>query len=203
MTVRDDIIAISNDKLRSARIAADYLIFMDFLDAPRRVWTGWGNLEAEGHTWQGVGDLIGVSEIPASTSATAESVTLTLQGATAEMQELARASKTRVQDRQIIIYQQFFDVTPDDTDVQPWSPLMPAFAVYSGKMDRMAYSAERDGDANYRRSIELTTYGLFTNRNAPANGRWTDSDQQRRYPGELGCSRMPIYASSYSPTWTV
>ncbi len=202
MAIRDDIIAVPDAKLRTGQIAADYLIFMDFVDAPRRVWTGWGNLETAGHTWQGVGDLIGVSAIPASNSATAESVTLTLQGATSEMQELARASKTRVQDRTIIIYKQFFDVTPDDAGVQPWSPLIPAFAEYTGKMDRMAYSAERDGDANYQRTIELTTYGLFTNRNAPANGRWTDADQQRRYPGDKGCERMSLYAG-YSPVWTV
>lgn len=202
MTVRDEIIAIPDSKLRNANIAADYLIFMDFLDAPRRIWTGWGDLVAEGYTWQGVGDVIGVGEIPASNSATAESVTLTLQGATSEMQALARASNSRVQGRSIVIYQQFFDVTPDDETVQPWSPLMPAFAIYSGKMDRMSYSAERDTDASYLRTIELSTYGLFTNRNAPANGRWTDSDQQRRYPGDLGCSRMPIYAG-YSPVWTV
>ncbi|MBU2359707.1 MAG: hypothetical protein KKB02_12370 [Alphaproteobacteria bacterium] len=202
MTVRDDIIAIPDEKLRNARIAADYLIFMDFLDAPRLVWTGWGTLITGGNTWQGIGDLISVSEIPASTSATAESVTLTLQGATSDMQELARAARTRVSDRTIIIYQQFFDVTPDDAGVQPWSPLMPAFAVYTGKMDRMAFSAERDGDATYQRTIELTTYNLFTNRNAAPNGLWTDSDQQRRSPGDLGCSRMPIY-QGYSPVWTV
>lgn len=202
MTTRDDIIAVPDDRLRNAQIAADYLIFMDFLDAPRRVWTGWGDLVTEGQTWQGIGDLISVSEIPASTSATAESVTLTLQGATSEMQALARASASRVRDRSIVIYQQFFDVTPDDEGVQPWSPLMPAFAVYTGKMDRTAYSAERGPDAEYKRTIKLTTYGLFSNRNAPPNGLWTDSDQQRRYPGDLGCSRMPIYAG-YSPVWTV
>jgi hypothetical protein len=202
MAIRDDIIAVPDANLRGGQIAADYLIFMDFADAPRRVWTGWGDLVTAGHTWQGIGDLIGVSEIPASTSATAESVTLTLQGATSEMQELARAAKSRVQDRQIVIYQQFFLVAPDDEAVQPWSPLLPAFAVYSGKMDRMAYSAERGNDAEYMRTIELTTYGLFTNRNAPPNGRWTDADQQRRYPGDKGCERMSLYAG-YSPVWTV
>ncbi|MCF7700557.1 hypothetical protein [Loktanella sp. M215] len=155
-----------------------------------------------GQTWQGVGSLIGVSEIPASMMATAESVTLTLEGATSEMQELARAATSRVRDRSIVIYQQFFDVTPIDVNQQPWSPLMPAFAVYSGKMDRMTYSAERDGDAAYLRTIELSTYNLFTNRNAPANGLWTDSDTQRRYPGDKGAARMPLYAG-YSPIWTV
>lgn len=201
MTTRDDIIAIPDEKLRNARVSADYLIFMDFKDAPKRIWTGWGSLETEGHIWQGTGDMIGVGNIPASFGATAESVSLTLQAATQEMRVRARASATDVHNRDIVIYQQFFDVTPDDDDVQPWSPLMPAFAVYSGSMDQMAYSGERGEDGGYLRQIELTTYGLFTNRNAPANGRWTDSDQQRRTAGDLGCSRMPLYAG-YSPIWT-
>lgn len=202
MGVRDDIVAIPDADLRNAHVAADYLIFMDFEDAPQRVWTGWGDLEVSGHTWTGTGSLIGVSEIPASMGAVAQNVTLTLEAATSEMQGLARGAKSRVNNRNITIYQQFFDVTPNVEGVQPWSPLIPAFAIYTGKMNQMSYSAQRDGDGSYMRKIELTTSGLFSNRNAPANGRWTDSDQQRRYGFDLGCSRMPLYAS-YSPIWTV
>ena len=202
MAIRDDIIAIPDSKIRNAKVASDYLVFMDFADSPKRFWTGWGDLVSGGNTWQGVGDLISIGQIPASTGATAESLELTLESATSEMQTRVRASASMVHGREIKIFQQFFDVTPDDESVQPWSPLLPAYAVYTGFMDQLAYSAERGEDGEYSRKVTLSTYGLFTNRNAPANGRWTDADQQRRYAGDLGCSRMPLYAG-YSPVWTV
>lgn len=202
MAVRDDIIAIPNSDIRNAKVAAEYLVFMDFVDNPKRFWTGWGDLHVNGETWQGTGDFISIGQIPVSSGATAESLSITLEAATSEMQARVRESSELVKGRTINIYQQFFNVTPDDPNVQPWSPLMPAFVVYSGEMDGLSYSGERGSDGEYLRNVTLSTYGLFTNRNAPPNGRWTDSDQQRRYPDDLGCSRMSLYAG-YSPVWTV
>lgn len=202
MTTRDDILAIPDERLRNGEVSADYLIFMDFVDAPTYVWTGWGYLQTSGQVWKGIGDVLGIGEIAASNSSAAESVTLTLQAATGEMQKLAREAKGRVKGRDIIIRRQFFDMSPIDENVQPQSPLIPAFAEYTGKMDRMAYTAEVDGDGTVQRTIELSTYGMFSNRNLAANSRWTDADFQRRNPGDKGGERMSLY-EGYSPTWTV
>ena len=197
MTIRDDINAIPDADLRSGAISADYLVHMDFVDMPKRWWTGWGDLESGGHVWQGIGDMISISDLPASYGPSADQITLTLQGATQEMLALAKAASSRVYGRDITVYQQFFSVTPVDSTAQPWSPLGPAFALYSGRMDQMTYKA-----SEVTRAIELTAEGLFTNRNAPPNGRWTDADQKRRHPGDRGCDRMHLY-TNYSPIWTV
>ncbi|MDZ7906341.1 MAG: hypothetical protein U5N55_11625 [Cypionkella sp.] len=199
MTIRDDILAISDAELRRGNIAADYLVHMDFADTPKHWWTGWGEFQADDQKWQGIGDLIGISDLPQSYDITADQVTFTMQGVTAEMSLLARQAQGRVTGRPATVYHQFFIVTPDDDSVQPWSPLIPAFAVFKGKMDQMTFSASRSDD-QVMRSIELTAEGLFAIRNASPNGRWTDRDQQRRYPGDLGCVRMGLY-ENYSPTW--
>lgn len=202
MTVRDDIIAIPDDKLRNGTLAADYLVHMDFLTTPKRWWTGWGAIESGGETWQGIGNMISISGVPTSYGPSADQITLTLSGATQEMLLLSKEASSRVYGRDITIYQQFFDVAPQDATAQPWSPLGPAFVLYAGVMDQMTLKASRGEDDNVLRTIQLTAEGIFTNRNAPPNGRWSDADQNRRYPGDEGCDRMHIY-TSYSPTWTV
>jgi hypothetical protein len=202
VTIRDDILAIPDAKLRTGAISADYLVFMDFLDTPKRWWTGWGDIESGGYTWRGIGNMIGISDLPSSYSPSADQITMTLQSATQEMMTLSQEASTRVYGRDITVSHQFFDVAPDNAAAQPWTPLGPSFVLYAGRMDQMTFKASRDNDGNTTRSIELTAEGLFTNRNAPPNGRWSDADQKRRFPADEGCDRMHIYAN-YSPTWTV
>ena len=66
MGAREDLLAIPDDVLRRGDIAQAVLVHMDFLDAPQRWWSGFGDLDAGGFRWQGLGDLIGVSEIEAA-----------------------------------------------------------------------------------------------------------------------------------------
>lgn len=202
MTIRDDIIAIPDATLRTGNISADYLVHMDFLDTPKRWWTGWGKIRSGGYEWQGIGNMIGISDLSTSYGPSADQITLSLSGATQEMMTLTKEAKARVYRREITVYQQFFEVAPQDATAQPWSPLGPAFVVYTGRMDQMKFKSSRSNDGDATRSIELTAEGLFTNRNAPPNGRWSDADQKRRYPDDKGCDRMHIY-TNYSPTWTV
>lgn len=202
MTTRDAILAMPDDKLRNGNISADYLVFMDFLGAPKRWWTGWGNIEADGHEWQGIGNMIGMSDIPAAYGPSADQITLTLSGATQEMMTITQEASDRAYGREITVYHQFFDVNPDDATAQPWTQLGPPFVLYAGRMDQMTFKATKSNDGDTKRTIELTAEGLFTNRNSPPNGRWSDVDQKRRYPGDSGCDRMHIY-TSYSPVWTV
>lgn len=202
MGIREDIIAIPDEKFRTGNISADYLVFMDFADAPKRWWTGFGDINTDGHRWQGIGSLINISDIPSSYSPSADQITFTLSSVTEEMLSLVQNATSRVYGRDVIVYQQFFDVGPVDAAAQPWLPLGAPFAVYSGLMDQMTFKASRASNGDISRVIELTAEGLFTNRSAPANGRWTDADQKRRYSGDKGCDRMHLYAN-YSPTWTV
>lgn len=194
MTVRDDILAVPNESLRSGKVAADYLVHMDFVDSPKRWWTGWGDVEIDGQIWQGIGDLISVPSLPATLSDAAPSVTFTLQGATTEMIALSRAARTRVKGQSVTVYQQFFE-----TDY--WTPLMPAFVVYKGKMDVLSFLSVRGDDGNLINTISVSAHGLFTNRNDAKSTRWSDVDQKALYgTSDTGCERMSIY-TQYSPVF--
>lgn len=198
--IRDEIITIPDEQLRRGNISADYLVFMDFDGAPKRWWTGWGDLRANGHTWQGIGDMISISGIPMSYKPSADSVTFNISAASQEQLQLAKGSSDLSYGREVTIYMQLFLVAP--AEGQPWQPLGPGFSLYSGWMDQLTYKAERDKSGKASRLLRLQAEGVFVRRNAPANGRWTDSDQKRRHPGDKGCERMAIY-KNYAPTWTV
>lgn len=199
MGVRDDLLAIPDELLRRGNIGHVVLCFMDFLNSPRRWWAGFGNLEVAGHVWQGLGDLISISPIQASYSLSALPVTFEV-AATPEMLGLALAAKSRVRDRQVIIYNQMVcmeSVTIDGVDYAAGQMLGSPFSLYSGTMQRMPWSAS----GATQRSISIEAEGQFFRRNAAMFGMWTDADQKARYPVDRGLERTPLYANSYETKW--
>lgn len=191
MGAREDLLAIPDEVLRSGEIGQAVLVFMDFRDAPKRWWTGFGDMDVAGHTWQGLGDLISISPIQSTYQVSAEQVTFQV-AATQEMLALALAAKTRVRDRAVTIFLQLFAMEGADRGQPIGSPI----ALYNGTMQRMPWSA--DGPDN--RTISLECEGLFFRRNAAPRGRWTDADQKARHPGDKGFERLPLY-QNYETRW--
>lgn len=201
MGAREDLLAIPDEVLRSGQIAQAVLVHMDFQGAPKRWWTGFGDLEVAGQTWQGLGDLISISPISSTYQVSAEQVTFEL-AATPEMLGLALAAKTRVRERAVTIYLQLFAnarmaaFTAGGGELMTGNPIGSPMALYSGLMMRMPWSAR----GSTERRIRLECEGLFFRRNAPPRGRWTDSDQKARYPGDRGLERLPLYVN-YETGW--
>lgn len=201
MGAREDLLAIPDEVLRSGQIAQAVLVHMDFQGAPKRWWTGFGDLEVAGQTWQGLGDLISISPISSTYQVSAEQVTFEL-AATPEMLGLALAAKSRVRERAVTIYLQLFAnarmaaFTAGGSEMLTGDPIGSPMALYSGLMMRMPWSAS----GSTERRIRLECEGLFFRRNAPPRGRWTDSDQKARYPGDRGFERLPIYVN-YETGW--
>ena len=201
MGARDDLLAIPDEVLRSGQIAQAVLVHMDFQGAPKRWWSGFGDLEVAGQTWQGLGDLISISPISSTYQVSAEQVTFEL-AATPEMLGLALAAKSRVRERAVTIYLQLFAnarmaaFTSGGGELMTGDPIGSPMALYSGLMMRMPWSAS----GSTERRIRLECEGLFFRRNAPPRGRWTDSDQKARYPGDRGFERLPLYVQ-YETGW--
>lgn len=180
MGARDDLLAIPDEVLRDGRIGQSVLVHMDFLDSPKRWWAGFGDLQANGYTWQGLGDLIAISPISSTYQVSAEQVTFEV-AATPEMLALALAAKDRVRNRSVTIYLQLFAM--EDVDgADRGQPIGSPMALYSGTMQRMPWSAS----GSDQRSIRVECEGVFFRRNMPPRGRWTDADQKARYPGDRG-----------------
>ena len=195
MGAREDLLAIPDEVLRSGKIGQAVLVHMDFKDSPKRWWTGFGDLEVNGHLWQGLGDLITISPISSSYQVSAKQVTFEV-AATPEMLALALAAKDRVRDRSVTVYLQLFAME-DAEGAERGQPIGSPMALYSGMMQRMPWSAS----GSDQRSIRVECEGVFFRRNMPPRGRWTDADQKARYPGDRGFERLPIYANSYETRW--
>mgnify|MGYP000078226926 CR=1 FL=1 len=194
MGARDDLLAIPDAVLRDGTIAEAVLCWMDFATGAKRWWAGFGPLTHAGHDWEGVGDLISISDLTTDYQMSADPVTFTL-AATAEMMILARNSRSAVTGRQVVVYSQLFATTAYE-GVGPWQPLAQPMPLFVGTMGPMTYDA--DGPA--QRRITLQCEGFFARRNAPPRGLWTDRDQQARYPGDQGLERVGIY-TDYETRW--
>ena len=202
MGARDDLLAIPDATLRQGQVGGAALVHMAFKDNPQRWWTGFGDLDAGGYRWKGLGDLINISPIETAYDLSAQPVTFTL-AATPELMAKALNAKDQVRDRQVTVSLQLFAVeahaafTPGGQEIQRGQPLGSPLTMFVGTMQRMPWSAT----GPTQRTLQLEAEGLFYRRNAPPRGRWTDADQKARWPGDRGLERLPLYAANYEPRW--
>ena len=173
-------------KLAGREVGVALLCFMDFRETARRWWTGFGPLEAGDELWQGAGELIQIEGLEQPIGTVAPKTTFQLSGVDATIVRLARQASDRVKDRRCTVYLQFFDLHPDDASVAPWSLLDTPFAVWSGLMDQMTYSAQGPS----QRGVTLTAESFWTNRRRPPYGFYTDRDQNARFPGDRGLEQV-------------
>lgn len=178
-------------KLAGRSVGAALLCHMEFRETPRRWWMGFGPLSAGGHTWQGTGEMIQVDGLEQPIGTVAPKTTFQLSGIDSTIVSLARNASDRVKDRRCTVYIQFFDLSPDDAAIAPWSTLDQPFAVWSGLMDQMNYTA-RGPD---QRGVSLTAESFWTNRRRPAYGLYTDRDQNARFPGDRGLEQTTSLVS--------
>lgn len=194
MGIRDDILAIPDELLRTGKVAEAGLVFMDFKDNPKRWWTGLGDLYANAETWQGVADLIAISGVATRYAPTAQPVSFKL-AATEEMIDATQDAETSVHGRSVIVFGQMFRTQADGAD-PAWQPLGSPFAHFRGTMEKVRYrfSGVSEGE------IALDCEGLFYRRSAPPRGLLTDIDQKVRWPGDRGAEYFAKYLD-YQDRW--
>ena len=71
----DMLAAVQSSELRPALFVEAY-----FVTGPIHVWSGYGTIQWNGHTWAGIGTLGGVSTIEDGASVEAKGITLTMSG---------------------------------------------------------------------------------------------------------------------------
>lgn len=178
--------------LAGREIGAALLVHMDFRGNERRWWTGNGDVTLGGHDWRGTGTLIQIQGLEQPVGTSAPKTTFSISGVDATAVQMARQASDQVKDRRVRVFINFWDVTD-------WAPLDSPYALWTGRMDQMSYSA----DGPSQRSISLTAETLWVNRRLPPYGLFTDRDQNARFPGDRGLeqvvnlvaktSRWPVY----------
>jgi hypothetical protein len=153
-----------------------FLLFEgNFSTGTVRAWSGIGDLSWNGQTWVGTGTLLQVSQIQENAETVASGATITLSGVPTELISLALGSVR--QGRAGKIYLGFFSSGSIVTD-----PVL----VFEGKLDVPVI--EEDGDTA---TIAIAYESRLIDLQKPRESRYTNEDQQRVYPGDLGFEFVP------------
>lgn len=172
--------ALDGEVIRKA-----FMLEMDFVSGPVRV-SDWNvPFTAGGHEWTGLGDLVGMSEIGGGSDlAPYREYQLGLPKdlvgySEARIPELI-GSRAEYLGRTARLWMQIF--SQDDLDEHGRRvPLGEPFAMDYGIMSKMSASFVPGGAV-----VSLTVEGGLFRAGVPLSGYYTDRDQQRRHPGDLG-----------------
>ncbi|RWR28856.1 hypothetical protein D2T31_12145 [Sinirhodobacter populi] len=176
---------IPDEDLRTGVTGCTILCQMDFRTNPQNWWLGLGELTVGGVTYQGTGDVIQISAMSLTYGLSAGMVRFTVRRASPEMVARCDNQASEVNARTCRIFYQLFSA--EEVDGQHRGRLIgDPISVFSGRMRDM-----RSTSTATERSIELEAYGRMSWQGKPPRGRWTDSDQRSRYPGDTGLALLP------------
>lgn len=182
-------------KGRTVRMA--HLAEFMFRDAPAYVWNGVRTITTGGHDWIGFGKLGSITGIDETSSETASTIKASLSGVDSAVLAVA-ASEDRADYVGFLlrVWMQFFD--------EDWSLLDAPYARAAGIMDGMEITRSPGVNGVTLRTVSVTAPNIFYGRRIPPFGYWTDRDQQKRYPGDIGLSFVTSLQNAELPyPWSV
>jgi hypothetical protein len=156
-----------------------FLVKFDFLSETKRVHTGFGKLRTlDGNLWDGLGELVAISGLTGMRSGSAPAGKITASGVSPDLLPIALGEEDEYSGRPVAI---FFQAFSDRVPVGNPCPLLLRIMT--------SISIDRTGDT---RSLSINHESPYVGRNNPANGWYSDRDQQARYPGDRFCERTPF-----------
>ena len=168
--------------LDAPHVSLALLGYFDFPSGVQHLWTGVGTLRnIDGHDWLGLGDpggnrVIGVSEISLPEPNAAIAIEISMSGIDQAMVENIYMNPIASEGREAELFIQVFD--GDDAPVG--NPISIDPQMY---MTQAKYRAK----GTSMREVAITLEGTFSAKNFPPGAQLTDSDTQRRSPGDLIC----------------
>lgn len=161
-------------QLMGATVVMAVLIEADFASGKHRLWTGIGTRSFGGHDWQGVGNIIEISEITRLQNGQADPFEVSVVAA----EDLLRLGliefAEEAMDRELSVYLQFLNFDADAPLGEPWK-------IRDGIMRGASLTVDAEAQ-----TLTIKCDTLASRRNRPAYGMLTDRDQKARYPGDRG-----------------
>lgn len=144
-------------------------------DSPNelRLWSGIGDLDLDGDTYTGAGELISMSEVQENSDIAAYGATLTLSGIPSSV--LDKALAIPYQGRKCSVH---FGVVSDPNSN---TPTYTALNVFQGEMDQMNVQLGPETCA-----ISLEVESRLVDLQRPRIRRYTNESQKSRYPNDDG-----------------
>jgi len=150
---------------------------------PVYIWNGFGTRTFAGRTYLGAGDLGQIDGLEEARLPVSHQVTFTLSGvpdSPADILAKVLEATDIVQGRLAVVSLQLFDGA--------WAAAGAPIPIYFGVMMPPRVTREAATETTgARRTLVLPTENLFFGRGRPAAGRYTDREQQTRYPDDRFC----------------
>lgn len=160
--------ALTSTLVRPALFAA-----ITFANETVYLWNGRGTLTWNGHDWQGVGTLGGVSAIEEGSTLQARGITLTMSGIDTEL--FADILQQMSLGKPVALYLGFFD------GGSPPALIVDPIPIWVGRTDQPTIDVT--GNAI---PLSLSCENKLIEMNTPVDRRYTHDDQQIDNPGDLG-----------------
>jgi hypothetical protein len=168
----DQAAALQQSVVRAATMAE-----LQFGTGTMRLWNGAGITTIAGVDWQGIGGLGSIDNLHQTRAPVSNKVTLRLSGVDATVIALAVGDIANVRGHPAFIWQQLFDAN--------WQPVGAMLPMYWGIMQRINIVRTEGKDlVGAERDCEVEVENPFASRARPSSGRFTDADQQAKYPGD-------------------
>lgn len=185
------------DKLRAPHVGRIFCVELEFPDETKRLHNGYGDvqlsLNGTSYTWRGMSDplggvLVSISEIEDPRFNSAPTIDIALTGVDAAYLKSIKDIARDIEGLSASVY--FGMIDPEEPNdgglIVPLTPLFPF-----GKMT--APALKRSATEN---TVLITIESFFQSQNYPFGGKWSDTGQQKRYPGDLGLSEMGTEVSA-------
>jgi hypothetical protein len=159
---------------------------------PLYFWTGYGDLDLDGKTYLGVGNLVNISSVEETTEIEAKGSVITMTGIPSAY--LSQALQEPYQGRDCKIYFGLWIkdsfITTEATDTITSENLFEFVSgndtrylteIFSGELDQMNISEE--GNTS---TIAVTSENVLIKLERPVVRRFTNEDQKSRFPSDRG-----------------
>lgn len=171
-------------------------------DPISRLWLGIGDIkpginayDAEGDpTYKGLGELIDVPALQQLINGTADRVTFSVSGVSADTLALASTEASTIKGVAVAVGIAMFGASWQQLGVPKW--------LWTGRGDFVALQQQSDREGKgITRVIELSVGSRFTSRRRRGLSYLTDRDQQQRHSGDKFCERTVLYSSEVTKVW--
>jgi hypothetical protein len=169
-----------------------FAIEIEFVSGPLYFWTGYGELEANGNTYLGAGQLVNISSVEETTEIEAKGATITMSGIPSSFLTLALTepyqgrscriyfglwlsnSQLSTESDQVITTENLFNFQLEGNNKY--------FAeIFSGELDQMSIF-EQGSTA----TVSVTAENVLIKLERPVVRRFTNEDQKSRFAADKG-----------------
>lgn len=163
-------------------VSTAFLAEFSFASGPLRLWTGYSTLTWQGNDWVGAGHFVGLSPVDETTEIGAAGLSFTLSGLPQGLIATALAEPYRNRPCRLLLA-----ILDDDEEV------LDAYQVFAGRMDVMRIMEAADSS-----TVTVQAENRLIDLGRPRSIRYTDAEQQRLFPGDLGLqytknAETPLY----------